>query len=53
MKKFCKSLEGHSIEIINFEKKKWMPLTDKEFKSYERQKTCYNYRKKIKEENAD
>ena len=47
MKKFCKSLEEHPMEKINFEKKKMIPLTDKEFQSYERQKICYICRKKV------
>ena len=37
MKKFCKSLREHTIKIINFEKKKMLPLTSKEYISYRNQ----------------
>ena len=30
MKKFCKDLREHATKIINYEKKKMMPLTKKE-----------------------
>ena len=30
MKKFCKDLREHSTKIINYEKKKMIPLTTKE-----------------------
>ena len=29
------------MEMINFEKKEIIPLTNKEIKSYEKQKVCY------------
>ena len=34
MKKFFESLKELAMEIINFEKKKMMPLTNKELESY-------------------
>ena len=34
MKKFFESLKELAMEIINFEKKKMMSLTNKELKSY-------------------
>ena len=34
MKKFCKSLREHAMKIINFEKKKMIPLTNEEYESY-------------------
>ena len=38
MKKFCESLiSEHTIKIINSEKKKMIPLTNKEHKSYLKQ----------------
>ena len=46
MKKFCKSLEEHAMEIINFEKKKIILLADEEFKSCERQKNMLHLQKK-------
>ena len=35
MKKFCESLREHTKNIIDFEKKKMLPLTKKELKSYQ------------------
>ena len=34
MKKFCKSLREHARNIIDFEKKKILPLTKEELKSH-------------------
>ena len=39
--KFCKDLKQLGTEIINFKKKKMIQLTNKEIKSYEKQKVCY------------
>ena len=41
MKNFCKDLREHVTKIINYEKKEMIPLTDKENKSYHKQKPCY------------
>ena len=42
MEKFCKDLRNQAIKIINYEKKKRkIPLTDNENRSYEKQKVCY------------
>ena len=41
MERFCKDLKEHATKIINYEKKEMIPLTDKENKSYEKQKVCY------------
>ena len=38
MKKFCKDLREHTTKIINYEKKKMMPLTTKEKIDYNNQK---------------
>ena len=35
MKKFCTSLREHATNVINFEKKKMLPLTKEEVKSYQ------------------
>ena len=35
MKKICESLREHAKSIIDFEKKKMLPLTRKELKSHE------------------
>ena len=40
MEMFCKDLREHATEIINYEKKEMIPLTDEENKSYEKQKVC-------------
>ena len=34
MKKFCESLRGHAKNLIDFEKKKMLPLTKEELKSH-------------------
>ena len=41
IEKFCKDLKEFGTEMINFNKKEMIPLTNKEIKSYERQKVCY------------
>ena len=46
MKKFCKDLRTHATKIINYEKKKMMPLTTKE-KIYHKQKLCYIFKKEF------
>ena len=40
IKTFCESLREHAIKIINYEKKKMIPLTNKQQDSYERQKSA-------------
>ena len=41
MKKFCKDLRTHATKIINYEKKKVIPLTIKEKIHYNEQEICY------------
>ena len=41
MKKFCKDLREHTIKIINYEKKKNIPLTAEEKIDYNDQEVCY------------
>ena len=41
MKKFCESLREHAKNIIDFEKKKMLPLTKEELKSHQDAKICY------------
>ena len=43
MKTFCASLRKHVKNIIDFEKKKILPLTEKGLKSYQDAKACYIY----------
>ena len=40
IKKFCKDLKELGMEMISFKKKEMIPLTNKEIKSYEKQKFC-------------
>ena len=40
MEKFCKDLREHSTKIINYEKKKIIPLTTKEKIYHNKQKVC-------------
>ena len=51
MEKFCKDLREHSTKIINYEKKKIMPLTTKEKLYHNKQKVCYICKKEF--ENND
>ena len=39
IEKFCKDLKDIGTEIINFEKKEMAPLTNKDIKDYEKQKS--------------
>ena len=48
MKKFCKSLREHAMEIINFKKKKIKLLTKEQQESYENTKICYIVLKNLK-----
>ena len=41
IKKFCKDLREHATKIINYEKKKMIPLTIKEKIHYNEQEICY------------
>ena len=47
MKKFCKDLREHATKIINYEKKKMIPLTIKEEKYHNKQKICYICKKEF------
>ena len=41
MKNFCTSLREHATNVINFEKKKMLPLTKKELKLHQDVTECY------------
>ena len=41
MKNFCLDLREHATKIINYEKKKMIPLTKKEEKKYNKQEVCH------------
>ena len=47
MKKFWKDLREHSTKIINYEKKKMIPLTTKEEIDYNKQTICYICKKEF------
>ena len=47
MKKFCKDLRTHATKIINYEKKKMIPLTIKEKMHYNEQEICYICKKEF------
>ena len=47
MKKFCKDLREHATKIINYEKKKVIPLTTEEKIHYHKQKICYICKKEF------
>ena len=47
MKRFCKDLRKHAAIIINYEKKKMIPLTIKEEIDYNKQKICYAFKKEF------
>ena len=44
---FCKDLKEQAMKIINYEKKKIIPLTDKEKETHENQKVCYIRKKEF------
>ena len=47
MKKFCKDLKTHANKIINYKKKKMMPLATKEEIYHNKQKICYICKKEF------
>ena len=51
MKKFCKDLRTHATKIINYEKKKMIPLTTEEKLHYNEQEMCYICKKELDKSN--
>ena len=47
IEKYCKDLKELGMEIINFKKEEVKPLTNKEIKSYEKQKVCHICEKNV------
>ena len=45
MNNFCSSLREYAKNIIDFEKRKMLPLTKEELKSHQDAKVCYICRK--------
>ena len=48
MKKFCISPREHAADVTNFEKKKMLPITEKELKPHQDATQCYICRKTIR-----
>ena len=48
MKKFCESIRKHAMKIINFEKKKMIPLTNEQQEAHENTTVCYICKKTSK-----
>ena len=53
MKKFCLDLREHATKIINYEKKKMIPLTKKKEKNHNKQKACYICKKEFNTDDSD
>ena len=53
MKKFCIDLREHVRKIINYEKKKMIPLTKKEEKKHNKQKVCHISRIEFNTDDTD
>ena len=53
IEKFCIDLREHSTKIINYEKKKIIPLTTKEKIHHDKQKVCYIYKKEFDNNDND
>ena len=47
MKNLSEDLKEHATKIINFEKRKMIPLSYKENNSYKKQKVCYICKKNL------
>ena len=47
VKKLCKELRNRTMEIINYEQKEMVPLTDKEIESNEKQGVCHICKKEF------
>ena len=51
MKKFCETLRGHTIEIINFRKKMKLLMKEQQ-ESYQNAKTCYICKEKLEKQSC-
>ena len=49
MKKFFESLREHSMKVIDFEIKKTIPLTSKEYESCLNQTNCHIFKKRFED----
>ena len=50
---FSEDLKMHATKIINYGKKGMIPLTNKEKKSYRKQKVCYICKKEFSSDNKN
>ena len=53
MERFCKDLRENALEIIDYEKKEIMPVTDEENNSYKKQKVCFICKKQFNTDDDD
>ena len=53
VKKFCLNLREQATKIINYEKKKMIPLTKKEEKHHNKQNICYICKKEFNTDDSD
>ena len=53
IEKFCKDLKELGTEIINFKEKEMIQLTNKEIKSYEKQKVCHICKKEFRNDDKN
>ena len=53
MKKFCKDLREHATKIINYEKKKMIPLTTEQKIYHNEQEICYIRKKEFDKSNKN
>ena len=47
MKKSCEYLKEHAMKIVNFKKKKMIPLTKEQQELPEKEKVCYTCKKSL------
>ena len=47
MEKYCKKLRDWVMKIVNYEKKKMIPLTNDENEYYEKQNKCFIWNKRF------
>ena len=53
MEEFCIDLREHATNIINYEKKKMIPLAKKEEKNHNKQNVCHICRKEFNTDDND
>ena len=53
IEKFCKDFKDLRTEIINFKKKEMIPLSNKDIKSYEKEKVCHICKKRFPDDDKN